>query len=98
MSKGQIKIFFGIVIVLLIIGVVLGFRFLRKGAEPSGEEETVESPGDKIPPLRSNLLPEGVLAAGTTETQISVTTDEPGYCRYSNEPGKSYDSRERRIS
>src|SRR3990167_5572628 len=50
------------------------------------------SEGDTIPPDRSIGAPSGILAAGTTQTTISLLTDESSTCRYSMTPGISYDS------
>ena len=38
---------------------------------------------DSIPPVRSGGSPSGSLAAGTTQTYISLNTDESATCRYS---------------
>lgn len=95
------QIVFGVAIVLVIIGIVLGFSFLKGDKENGSElppEETIESAGDETPPIRSNLFPTGTLPTGTTETKISVSTNEPGYCRYSTESGQSYDSMKNRFS
>jgi hypothetical protein len=39
--------------------------------------------GDTTPPVRSNGQPTGTLAAGTTETTISLNTNEDATCKYS---------------
>ncbi len=49
---------------------------------------------DSTPPSRFNPSPSGVLAPGTKETTISLSTDEPCNCKYSTTPGVSYDSME----
>ena len=36
---------------------------------------------DTTPPIRSNGAPSGTLAAGTTSTVMSLTTDEAATCR-----------------
>ena len=46
---------------------------------------------DATPPVRSNGLPTGTLVAGTTETTLSLTTDEDATCRYSIAAGIEYD-------
>ena len=81
----------------------MGFYFIKGGSGGEnglelGPEETKESPGDETAPVRSSLLPTGILPAGTQETKISVNTDESGYCRYSTELDKSYDSMTSRFS
>lgn len=43
---------------------------------------TVIAP-DTTPPVRSSLSPSGELSRGTTQTTISLTTDENATCRYS---------------
>lgn len=47
---------------------------------------------DTTPPVRSNGQPTGDLAAGTTQTTISLTTDEAATCKYSTTAGVNYDS------
>jgi hypothetical protein len=49
-------------------------------------------PPDIQPPVRSNGAPSGSLAAGTTQTTISLTTDEAANCKYSTTAGTSYTS------
>ena len=45
---------------------------------------------DLTPPLRSRGAPSGVLAADTTSTTLSLTTDEPGTCKYGTVVSTSY--------
>ena len=45
---------------------------------------------DTTPPVRSNGLPTGTLAAGTTQTSLSLTTDEGATCRYATTAGVAY--------
>jgi hypothetical protein len=99
-EKGQMQIIFGIGVFLLIVGIVWGITSFKGGEDDSGlpPEETVESAGDAAAPIRSNLFPSGTLPAGTTETKISVSINEPGYCRYSTESGQTYDSMKSRFS
>jgi len=47
---------------------------------------------DIIPPIRSNSHPTDILTAGTTQTIISLTTDESATCRYETTPGIDYSS------
>jgi hypothetical protein len=49
-------------------------------------------PPDTTPPVRSNGQPSGILAAGTTQTTLSLTTNENANCRYSTSAGVSYGS------
>jgi hypothetical protein len=46
--------------------------------------------GDTTPPTRSNGQPTGTLPIGTTQTTLSLTTNEPATCRYATTPGVSY--------
>ena len=47
-------------------------------------------PEDKIPPVISNPSHQGdILPAETKEVVISVSTDEPAYCKYTANPEKS---------
>jgi PKD repeat protein len=48
--------------------------------------------GDTTPPVVSNGLPTGALAAGTTQTTLSVTTNEVATCRYGPTAGTAYTS------
>src|SRR5205814_9540919 len=41
-------------------------------------------------PVRSNGQPSGSLPAGTTQTTIGVTTNEPASCRYATTAGVAY--------
>ncbi|MBI2644009.1 MAG: fibronectin type III domain-containing protein [Candidatus Wildermuthbacteria bacterium] len=45
---------------------------------------------DTIPPVRSNGQPTGALPAGTTQTIVSVNTDENAVCKYDTIAGTSY--------
>ncbi len=47
---------------------------------------------DTTPPALSNGAPTGALPAGTTQTTLSLTTDENATCRYSTVPGTAYGS------
>jgi glucose/arabinose dehydrogenase/PKD repeat protein len=47
---------------------------------------------DTTPPVRSNGSPSGVLAAGTTQATLSLTTNENASCRYATVTGVAYDS------
>jgi len=61
----------------------------------SSLSDTTESGGtciDVTPPVRSNGLPSGSLPAGTTQTTISLNTNENAVCRYSTSAGTSYSS------
>ncbi|RLC36714.1 hypothetical protein DRH29_03970 [candidate division Kazan bacterium] len=45
---------------------------------------------DTTPPIRDNGLPTGELSSGTTETVISLETDENAICRYSETADTAY--------
>jgi hypothetical protein len=47
---------------------------------------------DITPPVRSAGSPTGTLAAGTTQTTLSLTTNEAATCRYSTTAGVAYAS------
>jgi Concanavalin A-like lectin/glucanases superfamily/Putative esterase len=47
---------------------------------------------DSTPPVRSSGLPTGTLAAGTTQTTLSLTTNENATCRYATTAGVAYNS------
>ena len=48
--------------------------------------------GDTTPPVRTNGQPTGVLASGTSQTSLSLTTDENATCRYAATVGVAYGS------
>ncbi|HEX4036521.1 MAG TPA: hypothetical protein VHX37_00565 [Acidobacteriaceae bacterium] len=48
------------------------------------------SSGDTTPPVRSAGLPTGALASGTTQTSLSLTTNEAATCRYSTTASVAY--------
>jgi hypothetical protein len=47
---------------------------------------------DTTPPTCSNGSPTGTLTSGTTQTTLSLTTNESATCRYSTTPGTAYAS------
>ena len=51
---------------------------------------SVAQPGDTTPPVRSNGQPTGVLPAGTTQTTLSLTTNENAICRYATVAGTAF--------
>jgi Concanavalin A-like lectin/glucanases superfamily/Putative esterase len=53
---------------------------------------SVAEPADTTPPVRSNGSPAGTLAAGTTQTTLSLTTNENATCRYATSSGVAYGS------
>lgn len=64
---------------------------------PAGDVQTYiaelgESSGDTTAPVRSAGSPTGALAAGTTSTTMSLTTDEAATCKFSTSAGTAYAS------
>lgn len=53
---------------------------------------TLPPPPDTTPPLRSNGQPTGTLSSGTTQTNISLDTNENATCKYSTIAEIDYDS------
>lgn len=54
---------------------------------------TVEAdPGDTTPPTLSAGSPSGALAAGTTQTTVSLSTNEAATCKFSQTAGTAYAS------
>ncbi len=49
-------------------------------------------PPDTTPPVRSNGLPTGTLAAGTTSTTLQLTTNEGATCRYAVTANTAYNA------
>jgi Concanavalin A-like lectin/glucanases superfamily/Bacterial Ig domain/Cadherin-like domain len=49
-------------------------------------------PVDTTPPVRSNGAPSGTLVAGTTQTTLSLATNENATCRYGTVAGVAYGS------
>ena len=49
-------------------------------------------PPDTTPPTRSNGQPSGTLPAGTTQTTLSLSTNESATCRYATSAGVAYAS------
>ncbi len=47
---------------------------------------------DTTEPFRSDISPNSDLVSGTTETEISLTTDENASCKYDTDAGVDYDS------
>jgi chitodextrinase len=52
--------------------------------------DTDTTPSDTTAPTRSSGSPTNTLAAGTTSTTLSLTTNESATCRFSTTSGKSY--------
>ncbi len=77
------------------------YTYFVKCTDALGNKNTTDSPiafsvasqtpaPDTEPPIRTPAFI-GTLAAGTTSTPISLTTNEPATCKYSTTAGLSYD-------
>jgi hypothetical protein len=75
------------------------YDFFVRCQDPSGNANTMDfqilfaiasPPVDTVPPVLSNGAPTNMLPAGTTQTTMSVTTNEQATCRYSPTPGIAY--------
>ncbi|MEX2285221.1 MAG: fibronectin type III domain-containing protein [Gemmatimonadota bacterium] len=64
----------------------------RSGTWDVGADELPSGPPpvDTNPPVRSSGSPSGVLAAGTTQTTLSLVTSETASCRYGTAAGVAY--------
>ncbi len=51
---------------------------------------SVKKPEDKTPPDRRHLSPSGALATGTSQTELTVGTDEKASCSYSTQSGADF--------
>ncbi len=60
----------------------------------SSDSDEPDAPIDTTAPLRSNGQPTGVIAAGTSSTDISLTTDENATCRYDLSSGIAFDQQQ----
>lgn len=78
-----------------------GYQYYIRCKDEQGNKNTddftvsfsVAEPADKTPPVLFSPSHQGdVLAAGTKELVISISTDEPASCRYSNNAGTAYGS------
>jgi hypothetical protein len=62
------------------------------GNQTTSAAVSVTVSNDTTPPVLSNALPSGTLAAGTTQTTLSVTSNENATCRYATTAGTAYGS------
>ncbi|MDD1751272.1 MAG: PQQ-dependent sugar dehydrogenase, partial [Methanothrix sp.] len=86
----------------LVTGLAAGgnYSFFVRCQDASGNTNSddfpvsfsVASPGDTTPPVRSNGQPTGVLPGGTTQTSLTLTTNENAACRYATSAGVAYSS------
>ena len=84
-----------------------GYGYYVKCADEYGNANTndfivyffIKKPDDFTPPVRSNQYPTGdVLPAGTTQTIIGISTNEPASCRYDTKQGTSYNSMKKNLT
>jgi hypothetical protein len=76
------------------------YSFFVRCQDPVGNANTndfaisfsVGQPADTTPPVRSSGAPTGTLAAGTTQTTLSLATNENASCRYATTAGVAYAS------
>lgn len=70
------------------------FRVATKDASNNVASSTdytlLTAPTDSTPPVRSAGSPSGTLAAGTTSTTLSLTTDESATCKYGTVAATAY--------
>jgi hypothetical protein len=65
----------------------------NESAKSGSVTATTQSPPQRtIPPVLSNGLPTGTLAATTTATALTLSTDENAVCKYSSVAGTPYSS------
>lgn len=64
----------------------------RTGTWDIGADEYMAGASDTTPPTRSNGSPSGALASGTTQTTMSLTTNENATCKYLTTAGTVYSS------
>jgi hypothetical protein len=62
------------------------------GNQTTSTAVSVTVSNDAAPPVLSNAQPSGTLAAGTTQTTLSVTSNENATCRYATTAGTAYAS------
>ncbi len=86
---GNVDRFDGVIDEVRIYNVALSLAQIQSDMNtPMGTPEP--PPSDSTPPVRSNGLPTGTLAAGTTQATLSLTTNETATCRYGPTAGVSY--------
>lgn len=78
-------------IIRFTVGSIATFQGTSSGTSGS-------SSSGGVPPVLTNLYPTGTLPAGTTETELSVQTNEEAYCRYSTTPNIAYNSMTKSFS
>ncbi len=70
----------------------------RGESESSCPADCVSKPKDTTPPERFNGLPNGVLPAGTTQSEMSLATNESANCKYSANSGVSFSAMDKKFS
>ncbi|HUO50194.1 MAG TPA: fibronectin type III domain-containing protein, partial [Candidatus Paceibacterota bacterium] len=61
-------------------------------AQSSSASATTQSAADTTPPTVTITAPSGTLASGTTQTTLSVTTNETATCAYATSAGQAFAS------
>lgn len=79
-----IRVFF----LSVLLSLYSGFMLVGCGG---GSLDTGDST-DTSPPTRTNEYPTGAIPSGTTQTNLSLATNESASCRYAIVPGTDYDS------
>ena len=72
-----------------------GYWYLDDVSVATGDRPTET---DTTPPTRSNPQPTGELSSGTTQTTISLDTNETATCKYSETPNTSYNDMTLQLS
>lgn len=65
---------------------------IPKKQEPPPSDAAAPPPQDISPPAGSAASPSGILTSGTTQTTLSLATNENATCRYAVSAGIAYDS------
>jgi len=86
MTKSNIKLVAIIAAVVLLAIVFIGVYFPKQAPPPA----FMPPSPDTASPVRSDGFPSGILPAGTTQTTLSLVTDENATCRYSAVANTAY--------
>jgi hypothetical protein len=70
----------------------------RGESENNCPADCSSKPKDTTPPERFNGLPNGVLPAGTTQTEMSLATNENATCKYSANSGVAFPAMDGKFS
>ena len=64
----------------------------KYGETTTGASVSVTVNNDTTPPVASSLLPSGILPSGTTQTELSLNTNENATCAYATQANVTYGS------